>query len=169
MRKVVLLLPLIVLFGCAYSSKVKRLPEEDLCKNLGKYTLYSNQEGISITQEELKRKNIDQTYCSNIANDEVVRLAPSYKLKLCQNLASYHYKGLYTHFKNTLQKIQNAGFADEECSTMADFYLIRISRKQERDQTIANALNQAAENMRRTNEQSYGRGSALNPIHIKIE
>lgn len=169
MKKVLFSLAIVLLAGCTYANRVQSLTDSELCRNLGEYSLYGHEEGIRISKNEIQRRNLNKDQCETIANNTIDRLSPEYKLKLCQNLAEYHYKGAYRHFKRTLDKIKERGYADEECQTMADFYYIRLTRKQEKAQAIADALNQAAENMRETNERLYGRGSYLNPIHIKLQ
>ena len=159
---------LLVLSGCS-TTRASSLNDEKLCQNLGEYTLYKHSDGITITMNEIARRNINKKYCEDVANNLITKISPKYKLKLCQTLAEYHYKGAYQHFSRTLKKIEESGFADQECETMADFYYIRLARKKEKRRAIANAINQAAENMRRTNEQLYGHGSAQNPIHIKLQ
>ena len=171
MRDKVLLVFIVctLFYGCTYSNKVQTLSTEELCQNIGKYTLYSHEDGLALTNKALAEREFDKERCEKTAKAEYERLSPKYKLKLCQNLAAYHYKGAYKHFKNTLTKIEQAGFADQECNTMADFYYIRLSRKQEKAQAISAALTQAAENMRKSNEALYGPGTAFNPIHINVK
>ncbi len=169
MKALIIILSIIFISGCGYAGKVKSLTDERLCENFGRYSLYAHDEVVHLTKEEIDTRNIDSQHCQDIANSEIDRISPGYKLKLCQNLASYHFKGAYPHFKATLDKIEKAGFADDECNTMADFFLVRLSRKQQKVQAIANALSHASDNMRRTNEQLYGRGSAFNPIHVNID
>lgn len=159
--------------GCAfsYSQKVKTLSDYELCSNFGKYSLYEHKEGLSLTAAEIKARNetIDKPTCSDTANNTFSALSPKYKLKLCQHLAAYHYKGSYEHYSNTLKKIERLGFADEECSTMVEFYYIKLARKQEKSEAISNALRQVADNMKESNEHIYGPGTRYNPIHLKIE
>jgi hypothetical protein len=169
MKIIILLIVMTLLHGCSYSQRVKSLNDSELCENLGKYTLYGHIEGIELTQNEIGFRYINQEDCSEIANKTIVQMIPTYKLELCQNLAANHYRGDYIQFKTTLTKIENLGFADDECNTMADFYLIRLSRKQEKSQALATALNQAAANIRHANEQVNGRGSQFNPVHVKFQ
>jgi hypothetical protein len=169
MKLLYILVFIALISGCSYSSKVKSLDNTELCQSLGKCTLYNHEEGISITKKEISDRGINKDNCSEIANITIEQLTPKYKLHLCQYLAAHHYRGNYIQFRETITKIENNGFADKECNTMADFYMIKLSRKQERDQALANALNQAAENIRRTTEQTYGLGSRFNPIHVKLQ
>lgn len=169
MRSMVFIVMMLGLYGCTYSLKVNSISDTELCSNLGYYYIYDNASGIEITQKEIDSRNLDKNVCSGIANKKIEELIPKYKLKLCQNLAEYHYKGAYSHFKKTVDRIRTMDFADEECNTMADFYLIRLSRKQEKAQAISSALKEAAENIKRTNEQLHGKGTQFNPIHINIQ
>ncbi len=162
-------LSLLVLTGCGFAGKVKRMNDDRLCQTFGEYSLYDHAEAMRLTKEEITRRNIDTPRCENMANSEIDRMSSEYKLRLCQNLASFHYQGAYPNFNTTLDKIEKAGFADEECNTMADFFLIKLSRKQEKAKAISNAINQASENMRRNNEALYGKGTTFNPIHVKIQ
>ena len=111
-----------------------------------------------MTRNEIEGRNIDKISCSSIANHAIDALMSKYKLRLCQRLAGFHYRGEYEKFKRTLDKIQESGFADEECIDMADFYMIKITRKQEKQQAISSAI-----------EKLYGRGSSGNPIYIRLQ
>jgi hypothetical protein len=159
----------VLISSCGYSFKVKSLGDTELCQNLGKYKLHDNANGIRLTKNEIYTRDINKGNCSTIANETIGQLRPKYKLHLCQYLAAHHYRGNYEKFKETITKIEANGFADKECTTMADFYMIKLSRKKEKDQALSNAINKAAENMRRTNEQIYGRGSRFNPIYIQLQ
>ena len=144
--------------GCAYSQRVQSLTDSELCSNLGHYSLYGHSEGTKLTLDEINARNIYNNDCIELANQTADRMAPDYKLELCQNLAAFHYKGNYKKFRNTLTRIESLGFADEECKTMADFYLTRLTRSQEKKQALADAV-----------KELYGRGSQSNPYHIKVQ
>jgi len=149
---------IVVFSGCSYAQRVKSFDDVALCKNLGRYTLHEHNEGVSLTKNEIFSRDIDKDYCSNIANQTIDELKPGLKLRLCQSLAASHYRGDYPNFKRTLEKVQRLGLADEECSTMAEFYMNRIARKKEKDRALSNAINQA-----------FGRGSYYNPVYIKLQ
>lgn len=170
---IALLLIAQTLTACTYSSRVKEINDLDLCDRLGSYVIQDHKEGIEITRAEIERRQIDKNQCAVRAEAEISKLSPEYKLKYCQELALFQYKGAYQHFKATADRISALGFGDHECLTMAEFYLVRLSRKQEKSEAISSALNQFIESTREQNkllwERLYGPGTSLNPIHIKID
>jgi len=149
--KIFILVGLIILQGCNYSQRVQSLSDTELCENLGYYSLYKHTEGISLTQAEINFRSINKNNCEGIANAKIDQITPKYKVQLCQNLVAYHVKGAYEHFKITLDKIKNLNFADEECYTIAEFYLIRLNRKKEKMQAL------------------FGKGTLFNPFHVKLQ
>ena len=157
-----------MLSGCDYASRVTSLSDDELCENLGAYTLKNHEEGLGVTYGEIEKRDIDAESCVAIANREIKNQIPGYKLELCQGIAKYHYNGAYAHFKDALEKIQNAGFADDECDTMAQFMMTRIARSKERNAAIANAIAQTTILMQERNRQLYGIGSSSNPLYIKV-
>jgi len=155
--------------GCArYADRVKLYGDESLCENLGQFTVQKNDEGILLTKNEIEKRNIDKKSCSRIANQTIDEYRPKYKLRLCQTLATWHYRGDYPKFKKLLGKVEKLGFADEECNTMAQFRMNQIARKKERSQAIADAINQASQSYRQTNEQLYGSGYAPS-VYIQLK
>jgi hypothetical protein len=159
--------------ACSYSYRVQSINDNELCDRLGQYVLYGHSAGTTITRAEIERRNLDKGACAERAGAVIDRLSPQHKLKLCQDLAAYQYKGAYEHFKSTLDQIVARGYADDECITMAEFYYVKLARKQEKAVAIAAALNGVAQGMRESNqllwERLYGPGTALNPVHTKVE
>ena len=164
-------LVLVIIFsGCArYADRVKSFKDDHLCGDLGRFTVQKNNEGILLIKNEIEKRNLDKKYCSRIANQAIDKYRPKYKLRLCQTLATWHYRGDYPKFKKLLNKVGKLGFADEECNTMAQFRMNQIARKKERSQAIADAINQASQSYSQTNEQLYGRGSYTNPVYIQLK
>lgn len=169
MKLISLISIIIALYGCTYAKRVSKYDNETLCEKLGKYTLYSNLSGIKTTLDEINRRGIEKEKCTIIANNAYDQHALQYKLKLCQQLAAFHYTGEFEAFKQTSTMIGEKGFADSECNTMADFYFTKLTRKQERSQAISSALHELSISIQNSNNQLYGRGSYFNPIYIKVK
>jgi hypothetical protein len=159
MKFVAIFFVTVAVVSCTYSQRVNTFDDVKLCEKLGVYTLKSHEEGIFITQKAISARPIDKKWCSTIAEEKIVSFMPDYKLELCQNLAKYHYHGVYDKYKFTLDTIKDMHFADEECIAMSEFYFIRLARQREKFDALKEALNHASE---------ASRGTRSNPIHVIV-
>lgn len=143
MNRLIIIMLASIIVGCSSAAKVRNSTDIEVCEKHADYSIQKNKAGIQLTLNEIEKRNIDIPWCLNRANSYIEKNSPRMKLEICQRLALYNFKGVYTHYSKTLETIKSMGFFDKECEKMAQLYNVSLRRDRLESEALAEEFDSA--------------------------